>query len=361
MHQQVIRTVVADTHILRHARGGRNGRNARIADQRVDLVALLQEEVHQLDEQHAAHRGDEERACAQHEDSQRLGSQEDRRLRRSSHRDADQDRHDVDQLVAGRGGQTLHHARLLQKVAQEEHTQQRNRIGHDKRRQQEADDREENLLGGGDGTRRTHLDKAFARRGQQTHHGRLDHRYEGHVRIGADSDGAHVLRSQTARQEDGRRTVGAADDGDRTGLVGRESERQSAHVGREDTDLRRSADKHQLGVRNQRREVGHGAHAEEDQRRIDAVTDAEIEVVEHRAFLVDADSVAGHHRDIADDDTETDRHQQHGLELVFDGKIEEEAPHGDHDEVLVAALLQEELRKSRLVHELGYAFAEERR
>ena len=154
---------------------------------------------------------------------------------------------------------------------------------------------------------------------------------------------------------------GAADDGDRPSLVGRESERQSAHVGREDTDLRRSADKHQFGVRNQRREVGHGAYAEEDQRRIDAVTDAEIEVVEHRAFLVDADSVAGHHRDIADDDTETDRHQQHGLELVFDGEVEEEAPHGDHDEVLVAALLQEELRKSRLVHELGCAFAEERR
>ena len=92
-----------------------------------------------------------------------------------------------------------------------------------------------------------------------------------------------------------------------------------------------------------------------------SVPDTEVKVVEHRALLVDADGMAIDHRDIPDDDTETDRHEQHGLELVLDGQVEEKTPYGNHNQILVSALLCEEIGEAGLAQKFRDAFAQERR
>ena len=196
MHQQVVLRIVFQADVVRHAGGIRNGRHTGVADERVDLVAFLEEEVEELHEEHAGEGGDHERQGADDEDLHGFPAEELAGLRGGTDGDTDQDGDDVHQRTAGRVGQTLGHAAFLEQVAEEEHTEQRNTGGHDEGRQQEADDREEFLLGRGDRARGLHTDEALLLGGQQAHDRRLDHRHEGHIGISRHGDGTHQVRSQ---------------------------------------------------------------------------------------------------------------------------------------------------------------------
>jgi len=132
------------------------------------------------------------------------------------------------------------------------------------------------------------------------------------------------------------------DDGDCAGLIGLKSKQQCYHVGAEDTKLGGGTDEHQLGVGDQGSEVGHGTYAEEDQRRIPSGRHSVVEDVEHRAFLVDADFKSGRgvERDVADQDTKSDGNEQHGLEVLLDGKPDEEETYSEHHKVLPCRVIE---------------------
>ena len=74
--------------------------------------------------------------------------------------------------------------------------------------------------------------------------------------------------------------VGAADDADGAGLRAGEAQQAAAHIGQEDAQLSRSAQQQALGIGDQGSEVGHGAHAHEDQARIDAKLYAQVQNVD---------------------------------------------------------------------------------
>ena len=327
--------VVLETHIVTDAGCHRHGADTGIANEGVDLLVLGQEEVHQLDEQHTAHGGDGEGKGSDGEDEDGVERQELAGLRGAAYGESQQHHDNVVQGATGGLGQTGGLATLLQQVAEEQHAQQGQTGRHDEGGEQEADDGEEDALGLTDLTAWLHLDDALFLGGEQSHEGRLDERHEGHVAIGADGDGSHEVRGQLGRQEDGGRTVGTTDDGDTGCLVGLEAKGQRQHVGTEDAKLGSAADEHQLGIGQQGREVGHGTDAQEDEWRIPALAHALVEDVEHGVVLIEAylQSGIGTEGDITQDDTQSDGHQQQGLEVFLDGKIDEQGAYGYHDEV----------------------------
>ena len=73
--------------------------------------------------------------------------------------------------------------------------------------------------------------------------------------------------------------VGAADDADGRGLRAGEAEADGAEERDENAELRSSAEKQALRVRDQGAEVCHRADAHEDERGIEACLDADVEDV----------------------------------------------------------------------------------
>jgi len=328
---------------LRHAGSHRHGRNACRTDQRVDLVLILREEVHHLGQQHAAGSTHAESDHTQYEDEERPGIEERLGRSRSAHREAQEDHDDVHQLVLHGLRQTVHHAALLHQVAQHQATHQRRG-----RRQQQGDDdgdnqREKNLLGLRHRTQLAHFDLTLLLGGQRTHDGRLDNRHEGHVGVSGHSDRTEQLGREDRSEVDRRRTVRTADDTDRTGLLGRESKRIGADEREENTDLRRSSQQKALGIGDQRAEIGHGTHAHEDKAGVYAELHAQVEVVQQSGLRhedVPMDVPSGEELsvieigsgEIRQQHAERDGQQQQRLELMFDGQIEQEESHADHDQ-----------------------------
>ncbi len=342
MHEQIVRRIVLQTEVVGDTGRHGDGRYAGVADQRIDLLVLRQEEVEELHEEHARRRGDDKRHEAEGEDADGLRGQELRCLSGGADGHAEQYGDDVGQGVAGSLGQTGAYAALAKQVAEEEHAQQGYARRHHEAGQQKAEDREYDLLVLRHGAGRLHLDQTLLLGGEQAHQRRLDHRHQSHVGVGRHCDSAHQVGSQFRRQEYGRGAVGAADDGYGTGLVGREAQKQGHHVGAEDAELGGRADKHQLRIGYQSREVGHGAYAEEYQRRIPSGRYAVVEDVEHGALLIDAHVEAGGgvERNVAYEYAEADRHQEHRLEVFLDGKPDKEKTYGQHDEMLPCGVVE---------------------
>ena len=124
----------------------RHSADAAVADERVDFIALLEEEVHQLDEQHTAEGGHDERTGTEAENHQRLAAEEHRSLGRGTYGDADEQGADIDHSVGGHIGEALGDTALFQQVAEEEHTEQRQAARHDEGAEKQTDDGEGNLL-----------------------------------------------------------------------------------------------------------------------------------------------------------------------------------------------------------------------
>ena len=171
------------------------------------------------------------------------------------------------------------HAALAEEVAEHQAANQRSRGRQEQDDEDGDDDREEDLLALGDDARLHHLDLAvfFAR--EKLHDGRLDQRDQRHIGVGRNGDGTEKLGRELVRQEDGRRAVRAADDADGRGLRAGEAEADGAKERDENAELRSSAEKQALRVRDQGTEVCHCADAHEDQRRIQAGLDADVEDV----------------------------------------------------------------------------------
>ena len=93
-------------------------------------------------------------------------------------------------------------------------------------------------------------------------------------------------------EENGRRTVGPADNTNRTGLLRVETEIERAEQRQKDAHLRSSSQQHESRIGEHCREVGHRADAEEDQRRENALADAEVDVAQDAAEI-EADLLLG--------------------------------------------------------------------
>ena len=185
---------------LRHAGCHRNGRNAGGADQRVHLVALREEEVHKLGKQHASGGTQSRTQCTPSTRIlKRLDIDERFGGSRSADGKAEEDHHDIHQLVLHGLAQTIHHAALLHQVTQHKTADQRSGARQQQRDDYGDDDREEDLLGFRNRAQLRHLDFTLFLGGQQTHDGRLDHRHEGHVGVGGHGDRAQQFGREASR------------------------------------------------------------------------------------------------------------------------------------------------------------------
>ena len=89
-------------------------------------------------------------------------------------------------------------------------------------------------------------------------------------------------RRQLGRQEDGRRAVGAADNADGSRLRAGEAQDDRPEERQIDAQLCRRAQQQALGIGQQGAEVCHGAHTQEDQRRIQTGLDADVQKISSR-------------------------------------------------------------------------------
>ena len=365
MHQQEVARVLRLTNLLGDTRGHRHGGNARRADQRIDLAAG--ELAHQVAQQNAAGRTAAERKHAHRDDLEGLRLQEGLGLRRRADRHAQEDGDDVHQFVLRGLGEALRHAGFLEQVAQHQRTDQRRGARQHQGDQHGHDDREDDLLGLGDGAELTHDDLAILLAGQRLHNRRLDDRHQRHVGIRGDGDRAQQTRRELGGDVDGGRAVRAADDADCAGLSGGKAQNQRHDERQEDTQLRGSAEQQAHRVGDQRTEVGHRADAHEDERREDAQLNALIEVIQQAAVLLDI-LIAHQHIAVVNRDTglavvrrvgddlvdrlvhnarqrqvrqqhaEGNRHQQQRLKLLDNGQIEQHERDEDHHRALPVAL-----------------------
>lgn len=146
MLEQIVGLVVLKTHVVGHTGSIGDGADTGVADERIDFATLLEEEVEELDEQHATEGGDDERQGTQSENHDGTAREERGGLSGGTHGKTDEEGADVDDGVAGHIAQTLGDTTLLEEVTKEEHAQQgqtrRNHEGTEK----EADDGEDDLL-----------------------------------------------------------------------------------------------------------------------------------------------------------------------------------------------------------------------
>ena len=390
MHEQEVGGVLLLADDLRNTGGHRNGGNAGGTDQRVDL--FLQEQVHELGQQHAARGTETERDDTHSHDLKGLNGKEGGGGGGSTDGEAEEDGDDVHQLVTGGLLQTVHNAGLLEQVTEHQARDQRRGRRNEQRHEHGDHDGEDDLLAFADLTQRAHHDAALFLGGQSLHDGGLNDRDEGHVGISGNGDRTEQLGSQTGGDEDRGRAVGAADDTDGGGLLVSEAHELGTDIGHEDTELSGSAEQQGLGVRDQGTEVGHRADAHEDQAGVDAELNAEVQNVEQAEANGAADRPRGKHRigyaglrhlcqeflrdgrsseevpmdmssgeqdlvehvrtgKVGAQHTERDGQEQQRLKALHDGQIQQDKGNGDHDEAFPVAFLTEHI-EAGLLHEI---------
>lgn len=354
MHEQVVGGVVLLADLLADAGRHRHGGHARGTDEGVDLAAG--DDAHDLAQDDAARGAHTESHDAQDDDLHGLDVQEGGGVGGAAHREAQENGDNIHQLIAGSLGDTLHHAAFFHQVAHHQAAHQDGRVGQGQRNNDGNNDREKDLFGLGDLTRGGHNDLAFFFRSKYPHDGRLDDRHQRHVTVGCHRDGTQQMGRQTGGGEDGGGAVGTADDADGSGFRPGEAQDLGADEGEEDTQLGRSAQQKAGGTGDQRGEVGHGADAQEDQRRVNAQLDAQVDVVHHAAgvaqhFPVDVVGLIEENLDVEDavqgqvghEHAEADGQQQQRFELLDDGQVQQHAGNRQHDGVFPAAVGEENL------------------
>ena len=126
----------------------------------------------------------------------------------------------------------------------------------------------------------------------------------------------------------------------------------SAEERREDADLRGGAEQEALRVGDQRAEIGHRPHADEDQAGVDTQFHTQVEVVEqsgvsHENIPVDMSvgeklgMVQVRTGQVGEQHAEGDGEQQQRFELVPDSQVEQEECHTDHGDAPPAHLGEE--------------------
>ena len=280
MHQQEVAGIGLLAHLLADPGRHRHGGHAGGADEGIDL--LLQEQVHELGQQHAACGAEAEGHHAHAHNGQGLGAEEGGAGGGRTHADAQEDGDDVHQLVLHGLAEAVQHAALLGQVAEHQAGDQRRGGGHQQGHKHRDHNGEQDLLPLADLPQGLHDDLPLLLSGQGLHDGRLDDGHQGHVGVGRHGDGTQQCRGQHGGDEDGRGAVRAADDAHGGGLRAGEAQQAAAQIGQENAQLSGSAQQQALGVGDQGAEVGHGAHAHEDQAGIDAQLDTQIQHI-HQA------------------------------------------------------------------------------
>ena len=210
---------------------------------------------------------------AQNDDLNGLDVQEGGGVGGAADGEAEEDRDDVHQLIAGGLGDTLNNAGLLHQVAHHQAADQNGGVRQGQGNDDGDDDGEQDLLGLGDTAGGRHDDLTLFFSGQGLHDGRLDDRHQRHVAVRGNRDGAQQVRGQLGGDVDGGGAVRAADDADSAGLLVRKAQDLSADEGEEDAQLCGSAQQQAGRACNQRLKVGHGTDAKENQRGIDTQLD----------------------------------------------------------------------------------------
>ena len=113
-----------------------------------------------------------------------------------------------------------------------------------------------------------HPDLPFLLGRQQLHDGRLDHRDQRHVAVGGDRDRPEQFGRQLIAEEDGRRTIGAADDADTRRLARGEPEQKRPDESEKDAELRSAVRARSMrGLAISGTKISQGADTQKDQRR----------------------------------------------------------------------------------------------
>jgi len=166
------------------------------------------------------------------------------------------------------------------------------------------------------------------------------------------------MRRHDRGEVDGGRPIGAADDADRSRLVGAETKNvERSEGGHGDPELGRCAEQEGQWAPEQRAEVGEGADAEEDHRRQELGLDACVidKLQQRMATAGSRNPIRGcaHHgvRKVGQDGSEPDRNQQQWFITLADGKEDQDAADHKHHQVLPA-----EPGKARLCDEDGQRF-----
>ena len=131
------------------------------------------------------------------------------------------------------------------------------------------------------------------------------------------------------RHVDGGRTVAGADDADghRVQLVKAEQQRQAD--GEKNAELPGRAEQEDLRVLQQGAEVRHGADADEDEQGEKLVGDPHVvDDPEEAMFLHQP-----RQRNVGQDGTEADRHQQQGFDVLLDPQEKEKAADRNHHRI----------------------------
>ena len=166
-------------------------------------------------------------------------------------------------------------------VTEHKHTDEGS-CGRNKERNRDGDnDREHNAFGFADRAKLFHYDGAFLAGCQQFHERRLNNGNECHVRISRNGNRPELIRSKTGCYKNCSRTVRTADDADGGRKVIIKTENQPcAEVSDKYAELSCRTEEQTLGICDQRTEIRHCTDAEEDERRVNAELDSEIEIVD---------------------------------------------------------------------------------
>ena len=122
-----------------------------------------------------------------------------------------------------------------------------------------------------------HGDCPLFRRGEQSDHRRLDHRDQGHVRVGRHGYGPQQMGGELGGDVNGRGAVGRADDADGRRLLQVEAEEKGQAHGEENSCLGRDSEDKGHRVLEQGGEVDHGADGDEYQQGEHFVGNARVE------------------------------------------------------------------------------------
>ena len=152
------------------------------------------------------------------------------------------------------------------------------------------------------------------------------------------------MRRQLGGHEDRGWAVSTANDGDGGSLLEGElhtgntkrSQRQGAEQRTENTELRSSTQQQRFGVGQHRPEIGHSADTQKNQQREDTG---------RQAYLVDQVQKARPlchvgHRNVRQQATKTNGQQQQRLEALFDGQVDQQQAHRDHERLAGLQMVQ---------------------
>ena len=195
-----------------------------------------------------------------------------------------------------------------------------------------------------------HADHPLFPGGQGLDHRGLDHRHQGHVAIRRHGDGAHVvLQVKVIGHIQRGGAVRRADDADGAGqlehqvLVPRRlgQEHGNEHQGQQErgknAELRRRAKEDHAGVLEQRREVDHRAHGNEDQDGEQLIGDARVEQHGQEAVFpqggrIGQNAVFQHRRQVGQNAAKADGQQQGRFVFLLDGQIDQDARDDEHQQ-----------------------------